>query len=334
MVHSVRMATKSTRCQWIATAAFAIAITGCTNATPEAGEAKISEGKLKVCASIPPVAFVVKAIGGERVSVSTLLMPGQSPETYQPTSKQMVELSNFKCLFGVGVPFESQLVASVASSMPDLRIVDLSVGLQLLPAEFKCKHSHHDGGEHTHDHGDHLDPHLWMKPQLMIPIAESIHAELCQLSPGDTPQFDANLKSLRQTLEELDAEIRKSLASLRSRSFYVYHPSMGYFADAYNLQQIAIEKRGKEPTAKELDALVKRARSDDVKLIFVQPQFSQRAAKSVAQQIDGSVATVDPLSDDYVENLRHIAQQIKDALGTNDSANEVPPSGTNGAGHD
>ncbi|GJM24799.1 MAG: ABC transporter substrate-binding protein [Phycisphaerae bacterium] len=322
--------TRSPACNLFAIALLGSGIAGCPTAAPESAEPKTDASPLRICASIPPVAFAVKAIGGDRVSVSTLLLPGQSPATYEPTSKQMVELSKTQCLFAVGVPFEAQVVASVSSSMPDLRIVDVSVGLETRQAEFKCDHSHEEGHDHAHHHASDIDPHVWMNPRLMIAIAESVHVELSLLSPSDTPLFDANMNALKRTLEILDAEIRAMLAPLATRSFYVYHPSLGYFADAYGLKQEAIEQGGKAPTAKELDALVKRARSENAKLIFVQPQFSQRAAHSVAEQINGSVVTLDPLSENYVENLRTIAEGIKDALG----GSSVPDDGTNEATND
>ncbi len=322
----------------IAIALLTFAAAGCPDASRESADATSVDAPnapapLKVCASIPPVAFAVKRVGGDRVAVSTLLVPGQSPATYEPTSKQMVELSNSKCLFAVGVPFEKQVVSTVSSSMPDLPVVDVSADLERLPAEFACDHDHGGGDAHNHDHeqGNEIDPHVWMNPRLMIVIAKSIHAELSRLSPADAPVFDANLKALIQSLEDVDAEIREMLAPLKSRSIYVYHPSLGYFANAYGLKQNAIEQGGKEPTAKDLDALVKRARSEHIKLIFVQPQFSQRAARSVAAQIDGDIVALDPLSEDYVENLRKIATQIKDALG---GPSQVPPSDTSGNSND
>lgn len=322
----------------IAIALIAFGAAGCPDASHESADATSVDSPnaaapLKVCASIPPIAFAVKSVGGDRVNVSTLLMPGQSPATYEPTSKQMVELSRSKCLFAVGVPFESQVVATISSSMPDLQVVDVSADLERLPAEFACDHDHEGGDAHNHDHehGNDIDPHVWMNPRLMITIAKSVHAELSRLSPADAPVFDANLKSLTQSLEEVDTEIRAMLAPLKSRSIYVYHPSLGYFANAYGLKQNAIEQGGKEPTAKDLDALVKRARSEHIKLIFVQPQFSQRAARSVAAQIDGDVVALDPLSEDYIENLRKIATQIRDALG---GPSQVPPSDTSESSND
>jgi zinc transport system substrate-binding protein len=322
-----------------AIALLASASAGCPSASPKSSESNsVGSGSagspLKVCASIPPVAFAVKAIGGDRVSVSTLLSPGQSPERYEPTSKQIVELSKTKCLFAIGVPFEAQVVASVSSSMPDLRIVNVSDGLDLLPAEFKCDHADEGDSDHAHHHDNAIDPHVWMNPLQMIAIAKSIHAELSGLSPADAPLFDANLSTLKQTLESLDAEIREMMAPLTARSFYVYHPSLGYFADAYGLQQNAIEQGGKEPTAKDLDAMIKRARAENAKLIFVQPQFSQRAARSVAERIDGAVVALDPLSEDYVENLRKIAVQIRDALDSSSDDSKVPQRDTHGTTHD
>lgn len=319
----MRTSPTTNRCAAIALAFSLIFCAGCKQAEPKP---EASDARTRVTCSIAPLTFAVKAIGGDRVSVNTLLTPGQSPATYEPTAKQMVALSQSKCLFAVGVPFEKQVVASIADSMPNLKVIDSAAGISKRGAPSQCDHDHeghgHDGHNHEgHDHAHEqvLDPHIWMSPRVMRSVARNVHRTLAELDPEGREEYARRLAELQKTLGQLDSKIAASLSNLQTKAFYVYHPSLGYFADAYGLEQIAIEQGGKDPTAKDLDALVKRAKAEGVKLIFVQPQFSQRAAQSVAERIGGSAVVLDPLAENYVENLEHVAEQISTALRPKDS---------------
>jgi zinc transport system substrate-binding protein len=88
----------------------------------------------------------------------------------------------------------------------------------------------------------------------------------------------------------------------------VFHPSWGYFADAYGLTQIAVESAGKEPGPRTLADLIDWGRKEQVRVIFVQQQFSRRAAETVAQAIGATVIAVDPLAENYLDNLREVAK--------------------------
>ncbi|NOX57594.1 MAG: zinc ABC transporter solute-binding protein [Planctomycetes bacterium] len=304
---------------------LALAASGCRETSAnknEAGTSK-SDEPMRIYVSIPPLKFAAKAIGGDRVHVSTLLAPGQSPATYEPTPKQMVDLSKSKCLFAVGVPFETQVVSSIAASMPDLPVIDTTINIVRRKATHRHSHAHDASANHE-QHAEALDPHVWMNPRHMRSIAERICSELCRLDPDGATLYTKRMSELRHSLDALDSKLTTALGALSNRRFYVYHPSLGYFADAYGLKQVAIERDGKEPTAKELIDLVARARKEGVRLIFVQPQFSQRAANSIAKQIGGAVVALNPLSENYIENLGYIAEQIIQAASGSASANDDP----------
>ena len=153
-----------------------------------------------------------------------------------------------------------------------------------------------------------------MNPRLVKRQARTICRELCRLAPVHREAFESNCAVFESDLDRVDARIAETLAPLRGREFYVFHPAFGYFADAYGLKQVAVETGGKQPTAKQLQALIEQARSADVKLIFVQPQFTKQSAEVVARAIGGAVVPLDPLAENYLENLLHVASKIEMAL--------------------
>ena len=153
-----------------------------------------------------------------------------------------------------------------------------------------------------------------MAPPTLALMAESIAATLVRVDPAHAAAYEANLRETLAELEALDGELRALLAPYEGKTFYIYHPALGYFAQAYGLHQKAVEFEGKKPTPRQLQELVAQARSDGARVIFVQPQFDVRSAESIAEAIGGSVVTLDPLRADVFANLREIAAELAEAF--------------------
>ncbi|NLX13265.1 MAG: zinc ABC transporter solute-binding protein [Phycisphaerales bacterium] len=270
-----------------------------------------------VSVSIPPLKYFVERVGGEHVTVTTLLPPGQSPHTYEPTARQIVTLSGARVFFATGLRFERQMADQIGQTLTKLEQVDLHEELELRRITEKEAHDHeHDeAGRCLHEY-DELDPHVWMDPRLVKIQAETIARVLSRIDPAHREDYERSCRQFQQELDELDRQIRETLAPYRGRAFFVYHPAYGYFAEAYGLEQVAVEISGKQPTARQLGELVERAKKSGVKLVFVQPQFSPSAAEAVAEQIGGVVTPLDPLAEDYMENLLTVCAKIKEAFGT------------------
>ncbi|MBU0640188.1 MAG: zinc ABC transporter substrate-binding protein [Planctomycetes bacterium] len=270
---------------------------------------------LRAYVSIQPQAYFVERIGGKRVHVEVLVGPGQSPATYEPTPRQMAGLTDADVFFRIGVPFEQTLLRKIETLCPDLNIRDTSAGIERRPIEgAPCEH---DGHEHEHEHSGLPDPHIWLAPKLAKVLANNICAELCRLDADQAGEYRRNCAALLAELDQLDAELTKTLEPLKGREFFVFHPAYGYFGAAYGLRQVPVQIAGREPSAKELAQLIDRAKKAGVKVIFVQPQFSQRNAKAIAAAIGGAVVPLDPLARDYVQNLRDMARKIAAALAEN-----------------
>ena len=282
---------------------------------------------LDVFVSVLPLATFVERVGGERVNVQAMVQPGHSPHTYEPTPRQITALADADLYFRVGMPFEDAWLQRIAAANPDMPIVDLREGLALRPL---AAHDHapdeaHAAHAHPHEHSDDpheaahaadtMDAHVWTSPRLVRQMLVTIRDRLSALDPAGADAYAANQAAYDAELAALDAQLTARLAGLDQRGFLVYHPAWGYFADAYGLVQIPIEYQGKEPGARRLTALIEQARANGARVILVQPQFDQRAAKEVARAIDGRVEAVDPLGTDYAATLLGLADILADAYG-------------------
>jgi zinc transport system substrate-binding protein len=263
--------------------------------------------QIPVFVSILPQAFFVEQIGGKRVEVDVLVQPGQSPATYAPTPKQMTKLAQSRVFFRIGVAFENVLIPKIKNSMPHLNIVDTRKDIILERQE----EGHDDDGHH---HDSELDPHIWLDPLLVKKQAANIYEALVQIDPEGEPEFKANLLSFSQALDDLHLLLSRQLAPVKGKSFFVFHPAFGYFARAYGLQQIAVETGGKKPSGRHITQLIDSARQQGVKVLFVQPQFSQKSAQVIARAIGGTVVAIDPLAKDYFSNMKKMAQAVKQSF--------------------
>ncbi len=269
---------------------------------------------VSVFTSILPSSYLVERIGGDAVRVSTLVEPGQSPETYEPTPRQMALLSGSQLYFRVGLPFENVWMDKIASMNPKMKVVDLRQGIALREIEGH----HHEEGEETSSEAGHeehgKDPHLWLSLRNAAIMAETIAGALEQCTPELKEQFQKNLTDLLAEMKRADDDVQRLLAPLQGRRFMVFHPAWGYFADDYGLEQIPIEIEGKSPNARALAQMIDRAKAEKIQVIFVQKQFSAVSAEAVAKAIGGKVVAMDPLSPDYVNNFRRIAQTLAEGM--------------------
>ncbi len=280
--------------------------------------ASAREDKIQAFVSIPPQMYFVQRVGGERIAVSVMAGPGQSPHTYEPTPRQMAALSRAQLYFRIGVPFESAWMRRIEQAYPSLKVIDTKKGITLRRMEAHHHEEEADDRSHNSDEEHELeinqDPHIWLSPLLVKIQAQTIYDALVEIDPSHREEYQSNLEAFCTDLDRIDEEIKEILKDVRVRKFLLFHPSWGYFADAYGLQQIPIELEGKEPTAQQLTGLVELAEREGLKTIFIQPQFNKRIAETLAQTIGGRVAVIDPLARDYLANLKKAALELRKAL--------------------
>jgi zinc transport system substrate-binding protein len=275
------------------------------------------KGPLKVVVSIVPQKYFVEQIGGDRVDVSVMVLPGASPATYEPKPQQMVGLTKSKIYFAIGVPFEETWLKKFTSMKPKIMIVHTEGGIEKIPME--GHHHFHEQGHHEDNGQQHhygrRDPHIWLSPPLVMLQSRNILDALTEIDPANRGLYAANYSAFIRELVDLDLKIREVFAGKGGGAeFMVYHPAWGYFAESYGLKQIPIELEGKEPTAKGLQGLIQHAKEEGVKVIFIQPQFSKKSADTIAEAIGGHVMFADPLELDWANNLLKVAEGFENAL--------------------
>ncbi|NCB46366.1 hypothetical protein EOM81_05075 [bacterium] len=276
--------------------------------------------KIKVFVSVLPQKYFVERIAGDFAEVEVLVGPGQSPHNYEPLPKQMSEIARAEVFFSVGVSYEKRFLKKFASLFPKLKIVATDEGIKkrsLSEFEGDCgdyddhsEHSHLVDCEHSHEKGA-LDPHIWLDPVLAIKQAETIALALGELRPGIKKELAVNYEVFKQENNKIVEELTQILEPLKGQTMLVFHPAFGYFADRFGLVQRSVETEGKEPGPRQLAELIRKCRAENIHVIFVQKQFPVAAAKTIADSINGFVIGIDPLSEDYFENLRFMAYSLK-----------------------
>ncbi|TNF43371.1 MAG: zinc ABC transporter substrate-binding protein, partial [Epsilonproteobacteria bacterium] len=177
--------------------------------------------------------------------------------------------------------------------------------------KIQCDHPGHDHGHAHADEATSEDPHIWTAPSNVKIIAKNIYNALAKEDPSNVDYYKRNLDIFLASIDETDRQIIDILSSVKeAEKFMVFHPSWGYFAKAYNLEQIAVEVEGKEPKPKELINLLKEAKKEKVKAIFTQPEFSDTTSKIIAKELQVPVVKVSPLAANWSENLIIIAKVI------------------------
>ncbi len=300
-----------------------------------------------VFVTITPQKYFVDKISGGKVTVSVMVEPGANPHAYEPKPRQMAELTKASVYFTIGDSFDQTWLSRIVSANPGMTVVHTAEGIDKIPMVGGHDHAGHGhgGGAHAHkDHGhghdeeaqshtdeghghdgehDHhgdaygtLDPHIWLDPALVKIQAAHIRDGLSKADPAGAQEYAANAAAFMQELGALDSELRAILSVLPEdrRTFLVFHPSWGYFAKAYGLTQASIEVEGKEPSPKDMARIIAMGKETGAKVVFVQPQFSEKSASVIAKQIGAQVVRLDPLAADWSANLRKAAHAFVDAL--------------------
>ena len=263
--------------------------------------------KLTVAVSIVPEETFVKKVAGDLVHVIVLIPPGNSPTNYQPTPQERAKFNDSKVYFHIDVAAEEHILQSASK---DIKLVDLADPVDVMyPARFFDAQEEHDG--HSHDG---RDPHIWLSPRRVIVMIETIRDELVLLDPDNKSVYESNASDYIKELSALDNELIAIFESLSNKAFIMYHPSFGYFADDYKLDMHAIEAEGKKATIKELEYIIELAKSEQIKYVFYQEEFDAQQAEIVAKEIGGETINVAPLSGDYINNLKSIAEKMKNIL--------------------
>lgn len=255
--------------------------------------------------NILPQKYFVQKIVKDKFDINVMVKPGSSPHNFEPKPSQMKLLDESKAYFLIGDSSEKAWLDRFKQNTKNTLFVDTTIGIEKIEMQ-EDEHEHHD---HDHDHSG-LDPHIWLDPVLVKIQAKNIYEAMIKIDAQNSDFYKANYEEFIKELDALDEQIKKLLTPYEKKSFMVFHPSWGYFAKRYNLEQISIEVEGKEPKPNELVELIEEAKKHNIKVIFVAPQFSQKSAQTISKSIGANVIAIDPLTDNWNENLLKVAKEI------------------------
>jgi len=296
----------------------ALLVVSCKNSSVHNN--KNGNDKPVITVTIEPLRYFTEAIAGDNFNVVSMVPKGSSPETYDPTPQQLVELAKSKAYFRIGyIGFEQVWLDKLTDNAPHLQFFDTSRGIDLI---YDTSHAHHhtEGDVHTHNGSQHPDdqqpvfgvePHVWSSAYNAQIIAGNIVNALCTIDKSNEEVYMERYRSLCNQLEHTDSLICHMLSAPNAdRAFMIYHPALSYFARDYGLLQISIEEDGKEPSPSHLKNLIDTCKEEKVRVIFVQPEFDRRNAEIIAKQTGTKVVPINPLSYDWKEEMLNIAQEL------------------------
>ena len=244
----------------------------------------------KITVSIEPLRYLTEQIVGDRFEVVTMVPKGSSPETYEPTARQMADLSESILYIKVGeLGFERTWMPRLTSNAPHITVVNSSEGI-------------------TSHIGD--DPHSWMSARNAIIMAHNIYEAVKRIDVKDSVFFRQRLDSLCNVIHATDKYIRQTTAQAQCKSFIIYHPALTYFASDYGLEQLALEEHGREPSAAELEQIISTARAKGVKTMFIQREFANRNVDIITNTIGARKVEINPLGYDWNKEMRRIAEEM------------------------
>ena len=267
--------------------------------------ASLLSAKPVVIASIAPVEYLAKAVGGDKIEVQSLAKG--DVHSCVPIPNDMKAVAKARIFIAAGLEFEEAWIPRFKASAKNLVVVKSDAKIA------KLKEERGEQAEHDEKHEAHADPHVWLNPMLAITMARNISDALIAMDKANKDFYLKNFQKLMNDLLAFDESAKKELAGLKNRKFVVYHPAWGYFAEHYDLEQISIERNGKEPKIDEMASTVKMIKDENIKVIFADPNRSQKSAQVLASQTGAKVELLDPLGYNLLENLKIAVRAIKDA---------------------
>jgi zinc transport system substrate-binding protein len=248
------------------------------------------KNKINAVVSIVTYKNFVEAIGGEDVSVNVLIPAGASPHTFELTSAQMKQISTSDVYFKVGgkFNFEQEVLEKISAGQSSVNIINCSKGIEFIDD----------------------NPHIWLGPPQVKQVTENILNELISLKPGRTVYYQNNFNNFVSRLDSLDLMLQKILKPFSKRNFFVYHEAWKYFAEPYGLNELAIEKEGKEPGVFYMQQIIDLAKYNDIKHVYISPNQNPGSAAAVAHEIGAEIDTLNTLPENYLSYLPEIINKL------------------------
>jgi len=288
----------------------------------------VGAAEATIAVTIVPQIEMLEAIAGERVEVIEMIPKGFSPANYSPSPSEMRAFSEASIYFSIGVPADMQNILPRAEERSDLEVVKL---FERIEAKYPHRYfgeedagEHNEGGDqeedadHGHSHAGGRDPHIWLSPARTSYMVEIMRDELIELLPEYEAEFKENTDQYLEKLAAVDRKNKELLSSYKGEAILVYHPSFGYFTEHYGLKMLSIEKDGKEPGPQHLQEIIENAKEQGIQNVFYQAEIDSSKTRAVAEELGGEIVQLNPLAENYIENLEKMAAEMEAELAGRD----------------
>ncbi len=255
---------------------------------------------IQVSVSILPQKTFVEAVAKDKADVNVVIPPGGSPATYEPTPQEVAKLADASLYVAIGVPTEATNIIPLIDTDTTKLVMLANLVKETYPDIMLSETNR--------------DPHIWLSVKRVIVMTGIIADELSLLDPDNAAFYQDNADAYIASLTTLMEEANAKLSSLQNRTFIVFHPAFRYLAEDFNLEMIALEQDGKEATAERIAEMIDFAKTEGIKVIFYQAEFSSVQAQSFAEEIGGETMMLAPLSPDYIQNLEAMIDLLYEVL--------------------
>lgn len=257
-----------------------------------------------ISVSILPQKYFIERIAGNDFKVNVLIPPGASPASYEPTPKQMKDMSASPVYLRIGhIPFEKAWLNKLFEGNDHIKSIDMSEGIELIRGP-EVRH-----GDHFHEGG--IDPHIWSSPKTAMKLIANTYKVLVQLAPEKEQEYTSNYIKLMSDINVIDKGAETIFADMPNKAFMIYHPALSYIARDYGLTQISIEHDGKTPSPAHMKNMLDLAKKHKIKTVFLQKQFNIENATIIAKEINAELIQIDPLSADWLAEMNRIMGYLK-----------------------
>ncbi|MFW6001593.1 MAG: metal ABC transporter solute-binding protein, Zn/Mn family [Halanaerobium sp.] len=279
-----------------------------------------STEKPVIAVTIVPQIEMLREIAGDKIEIVEMIPPGSSPANYAPSPAEMRAFNEAEIYFSIGVPADIQNILPRAEDSDELKVVRL---FEVVEDKFPHRYMDHSHEEDAHSHeedaDDHQeeqgrDPHIWLSPERSAYIVEIMRDNLIELMPEHEKEFRKNAADYLARLKEVDQKNAEVLSKYKDEKILVYHPSYGYFTEHYGLDMLAIEESGKEPGPRHISEIIDEARKENIKTVFYQAEIDSNKTRAIAEELNGDIVQLNPLAEDYLDNLAYIADAFAEVL--------------------
>ena len=245
--------------------------------------------KINIAVSIEPENFLIKNIAKQKANVFVIVPKGASPHTYEPKPSTILSIQKADLYFAIGVEFEKNWLNRFFDKNNYSKIIHLDKNITKI----------------------NNNPHIWLNINNLLKMSKIVYQALVLKDSANKNFYEKNFQYFQSYLKKCKKSLKEQLKYKKNKVFMVFHPAFTYFANEFGLKQIAIQVDGKDPSLKDILKIIKSAKENKIKTIITSPEFSDKAAKIIAKEINAKVVKISPLDENICGILNKIVQSLE-----------------------